>query len=63
MDTAEAQALKDLAQLFVDKELGPLLTDLISKLPATYGPIVGMIESAVLPAVVAALETEIQKIQ
>jgi uncharacterized membrane protein len=59
LDATEVQVLKDLAQLLVDKELGPLLADLIAKLPATYAPIVGMLEQAMLPAITAALDAKI----
>ena len=59
MDPAIKQALKDLAHLIVDKELGPVLSAEIAKLPATYGPIVGMLEQAALPAIVAALDKAI----
>jgi hypothetical protein len=62
LDAAEAQALKDLATLFVNQEIGPLLADLISKLPATYAPIVSVVEQAVLPAIQAALDAEIAKL-
>jgi hypothetical protein len=62
MDTAEEKVLQDLATLFVNQELGPLLADLIAKLPATYAPIVGVIEAAALPAIQAALVAEIAKI-
>lgn len=62
MDTVETKALQDLAKLFVDQELAPLLTDLIAGLPTTYAPIVGIIEAAVLPGIVSALDAAITKL-
>lgn len=59
MNDAEKKILKDLATMLVDKELGPLLTDLIAKLPATYAPIVASLEMAMLPAIVKALDEKI----
>jgi len=62
LDAAEIQILQDLAMELVNKELGPLLTDLISKLPAQYAPIVAAVESVALPAIQTALLAEIAKI-
>ncbi len=62
MDSVENQVLQDLATLFVQKEVGPLLADLVAKAPATYAPILGIIEAAALPAIQAALMAEISKL-
>lgn len=62
MTDSEKLILKDLAHLFVDKELDVLLKDLIAKIPAQYGPIVGLVEQAALPAIVAALDAKIDAI-
>lgn len=62
LDAAELKALQDLAKLFVDQELGPLLADLVAKLPAAYAPIVSVIEAAALPAIQAGLDAEIAKL-
>lgn len=62
MDAIEVKALQDLATLFVNQELGPVLADLVKGLPATYAPIVSIIEAAALPAIQAALSAEIAKI-
>ena len=62
LDAAEIQILQDLAMEFVNKELGPLLADLIAKIPANYAPIVAAVESVALPAIQAALLAEIAKI-
>lgn len=59
LDAAELTIIQDLAKDLVDKDLGPLLTDLIAKLPVTYAPIVQMLETAMLPAIVAALDAKI----
>lgn len=62
MDVVEKQVLEDLAKLVVDKELGPLLDDAIANLPASYGPIIGVLERAVLPGIISALDAEIAKL-
>lgn len=62
MDAAVKTALKDLAKVLVDKELGPLLEDLVSKLPVGYESLASIIERAALPAIQLALDAEIDKI-
>lgn len=62
MDAVEKQALKDLAHLLVDKELDVLLKDLIAKLPATYAPLIGVIEAAALPALISAIDAKIESL-
>ncbi len=53
MTDIQKQAVKDLLHLLVDKEEGPVVLELLSKLPAPYAGMAAAIAPALLVPVIA----------
>ncbi len=62
MDPVLLQAVKDLLHEVVDKEEGPVLADLLAKLPPQYAAVAQPLVAALLPQAVAAEDALIDKI-